>query len=146
MKDYISHQLLGDEHVEYQAKAHWVVYIKGIILFAIGSVLLATEGRGLALIFLILGVLALVWAYLWQRTTELAITNKRVVAKFGIIRRHTIDQQLSKIEGTNLEQGILGRMLGYASIVVRGTGSGRTPIPYIGNPDEFKRELGSRLT
>lgn len=145
MANYIENQLLAGEEVQYKAQTHWSVYLRGLFLITSGLILMPSGVKGLPMLLILLGIIALCWAFIQQNTTELAITNKRVVAKFGVLRRHTFEQQLSKIEGINLDQGMLGRILGYASIVVRGTGGGQTPIPYIGQPDAFKRELVARV-
>jgi uncharacterized membrane protein YdbT with pleckstrin-like domain len=78
-------------------------------------------------------------------TTELAVTSKRVIAKSGIIRRNVIDVANGKVEGVTYHQGIMGRIFGYGSVVVRGTGVGQVPIPFIGQPDYFKQEVGRVL-
>jgi uncharacterized membrane protein YdbT with pleckstrin-like domain len=145
MAGYIENQLLQGEQVEYKAQVHWIIYARGLFLIASGFILFLGRVEVLPTILIALGTIALCWAFIQQSTTELAITNKRVITKFGVLRRHTFEQQLSKVEGTNLDQGIIGRIVGYASIVVRGTGGGQTPIPYIGRPDVFKRELGTRV-
>jgi len=93
-------------------------------------------------------VLALIWAgyrFLIYSTTELVITSKRVIAKSGIIRRNVIDVSNSKIEGVTYHQGIIGRIFGYGSVLVRGTGVGQVPIPFIERPDFFKHEVGRVL-
>ena len=92
--------------------------------------------------------LGLVWGgyrVLVYLTTELAVTNKRVIAKSGIVRRNVIDVANTKIEGVTYHQGIIGRIFGYGSILVRGTGVGQVPIPFIGRPEYFKQEVGRVL-
>jgi uncharacterized membrane protein YdbT with pleckstrin-like domain len=92
--------------------------------------------------------LALVWGvfrFLIYSTTELAITSKRVIAKTGIIRRNAVEISNSKVEGITYHQGIIGRLFGYGSILIRGTGIGQVPIPFISQPDQFKHEVGCVL-
>ena len=121
MASYIENQLMAGEEVEYKAKTYWIVYLRGLFLITSGLVLVLSGVEALPTLLILLGIIASGWAFIQQSITELAITNKRVVEKFGVLRRHTFDQQLSKIEGINFDQGMLGRILGYASIVVRGT-------------------------
>ena len=78
-------------------------------------------------------------------TTELAITNRRIIAKFGFLRRDTIEINLSKIESIRVEQSIFGRMLNYGSLVIIGTGGSREPIPEIVDPLEFRRRYDEIL-
>lgn len=73
-------------------------------------------------------------------TTELVVTSKRVIAKVGLIRRATLELNHSKVESMNVSQSTLGRIIGYGTIVVNGTGGGATPVPGIDNPLEFRRK------
>lgn len=96
----------------------------------------------LGLIFLMLyglGLLFWIAAAVRYFTTELAITNKRVIAKFGLISRSTIEINLQKIESIQVNQGILGRIFNFGSIVVSGAGNPQAPIPGISNPLQFRR-------
>jgi len=75
----------------------------------------------------------------------MAITNKRVIAKFGLIRRNTIEMNLNRIESIAINQGILGRIFDFGSIGVRGTGGGQAPVPFIARPLEFRQQLNNLL-
>lgn len=91
------------------------------------------------LFFYGLGILCWVYAYIKYKTTELAITNKRVVAKFGFISRKTIEINIKKVESIQVDQGILGRIFNFGSLVVSGAGNPQAPIPGISNPVGFRR-------
>jgi uncharacterized membrane protein YdbT with pleckstrin-like domain len=99
-------------------------------LIAAGILLLALFGAGLIL---------LLWAWLIYRTTELAVTNKRIISKTGIIRRSTMEMRLEKIESITVDQGVLGRMLNFGSITIAGTGGEKTPIRSIADPLAFQK-------
>ena len=72
-------------------------------------------------------------------TTELAITNKRIVAKFGFIRRYSIELLVSRVETVRVEQSLLGRLLNFGCIVVAGAGNPSAPIRNISDPMTFRR-------
>lgn len=74
-------------------------------------------------------------------TTELAITNKKIIAKFGFIKRDTIELLLSKAESVQVNQSILGRMFNYGSVVVSGAGNPQAPVPGIASPIEFRKRF-----
>ena len=74
-------------------------------------------------------------------TTELAVTNRRVIYKRGFISRHTIEMNMDKVESVDVDQTILGRMMGYGNIVVRGTGSGLEPMRDIADPLTFRNHV-----
>jgi uncharacterized membrane protein YdbT with pleckstrin-like domain len=126
------------ENIVSQATLHWAMFIAPIIVCVIG--LLALSGDG-GPVLLILGVVWLGWRFLVFQSTELAVTNRRVLAKSGIVRRHCIDVQNNKVEGLTYNQGLIGRLFGYGSIFVRGTGIGMVPIPYVAAPEAFKRDV-----
>ncbi|GAB4411474.1 MAG: hypothetical protein OHK0032_07420 [Thermodesulfovibrionales bacterium] len=127
MASYVESALTKGEQVVYQGKVSiWSL----VPLLLLGLIFLAFAGLGL-----------LFWAAAAIRylTTELAITNKRVIAKFGFIRRSTIEINLQKIESIQVHQGILGRIFNFGSIVVSGAGNPQAPIPGISNPLQFRR-------
>lgn len=74
-------------------------------------------------------------------TTELAVTNKKVIGKSGLIKRNALDMQLTKCESVIVDQGILGRILNYGTVVVRGTGGTPSHFPYIDKPLDFCKRI-----
>ena len=127
MASYVENALTKGEQVVYQGKVSiWSL----LPLLLLGLIFLAVYGLGL-----------LFWAAAAIRyfTTELAITNKRVIAKFGLISRSTIEINLQKIESIQVNQGILGRIFNFGSIVVSGAGNPQAPIPGISSPLQFRR-------
>jgi len=82
-----------------------------------------------------------VWTRAWIRyaTTEFAITDRRVVAKTGFVRRQTVELDFRRIESVSMQQSILGRMLGYATILVRGTGGTQGKFRHIAEPLVVRR-------
>ncbi len=87
------------------------------------------------------GVLVIVIALVRRSSTELAVTNRRVIAKFGFIGRSTVEMNLAKIESVRVEQSVMGRLFGFGSIIVVGTGSTMDPIPFIANPMAFRQAI-----
>ena len=72
---------------------------------------------------------------------EFAVTNKRVIVKTGLISRRTLEMNLSKIESVNVDQSIMGRILGYGTITIIGTGGTRESFPKIANPLLFRKKF-----
>lgn len=126
MARYIEGILSSGEEIAYQAKISLWSLLPRIL---IGIILLP---------FLGLGLLFLISAALKYISTELAITNKRVIAKFGFIRRRTIEINLAKIESIQVDQSIAGRLFDYGSLVVAGAGTPQAPIPGISSPIKFR--------
>lgn len=127
MANYVEGTLIAGEKILHQGHVSW--WAVWHLLFA-GVVLLPAFGIGLVF---------LVWAWIRVKSTELAITNKRVIAKFGFISRNTMEIAIQKVEGIQVHQSLLGRMLDYGTLIVSGTGTSHAPIPSISDPMAFRR-------
>ena len=125
---YIDDSLIEGETVLHRARISWWSQF-GLLL--LGAILLVV---GIGLLFLIA-------AWIKVHSTEIAITNRRVIAKFGFIRRHTIEINLEKVESLRVEQGMMGRFLNFGTIFIGGTGSALAPIPDIADPLVFRRKF-----
>lgn len=141
---YVKNNLMSGETVIYNAKIHWFIFLPGIIFAALGLLILAGDKQGEGVgaiggILVFFAVISLLKAFITKISTELAVTSKRVIAKVGLIRRNTAELNHSKVESFNVDQSILGRIFGYGTIVVNGTGGGKTPIPNIDSPLVFRR-------
>lgn len=124
---YIDGTLIKDEKVIFTGNISlWS--LSPLIFF--GFIFLAAYGLGLILFLT---------AYIRYKTTELAFTNKRVVAKFGFISRRTIEININKIESIQVDQSILGRIFNYGTLVISGAGNPQAPIPGISDPMSFRR-------
>lgn len=88
-----------------------------------------------------LGLIFLATAWIRMRTTELAVTHRRVIAKFGLIRRDTIEIQVARIESVQVQQSVAGRLLGYGTIVFSGAGTPQVTIPRISDPMGFRQAV-----
>lgn len=129
MASYVQSTLINDEKVIYEAK---VSFWSLLPLIIVGTVLLAAWGFGL-LFWLI--------AFIRYKTTELAFTNKRVIAKVGFIGRQTVELNIAKIESLQVSQGILGRIFNFGTLVISGAGNPQAPIPGISDPMVFRRSF-----
>jgi uncharacterized membrane protein YdbT with pleckstrin-like domain len=97
--------------------------------------------RALAGITAALGLLVIVVALVRRSSTELAVTNRRVIAKYGLIARRTIEMNLAKIESVSVEQTVMGRLFGFGTIIVTGTGSTMDPIRFIADAIAFRQAI-----
>ncbi len=125
---YIDDSLIPGETVVHQARVSWWSQAGILVL-------------GVLLVPVVIGVFFLVFAWVKVRSTELAITNKRVIAKFGFIKRDTVEINLGKVEAVRVEQGFWGRMLNFGTILLSGTGGSIEPIPNIADPLVFRRKF-----
>ncbi len=137
---YVDTNLLPGELVRWRGRVHPVTYLDPAVFAVLGfGLLFVAKVLGVLLLVVALGLLLV--AYVRAFSTELAVTDRRVIAKFGLIQRQTIELLHSKVESVSVDQSIFGRMLGYGTIVVRGSGGAVTPIPFIAQPLEFRRAV-----
>ena len=128
MASYIDKVLIGGEQVLYRARiSRWSLaplLLLGILLLPIG-----------------VGLIFLIWAWARYASTELAITNKRVIAKTGLIERKTVEMFIAKVESIQVEQSVLGRLLNYGTVVISGTGIHSAPFTSIADPLTLRKHF-----
>src|SRR5476651_114730 len=145
MGRYIDEILQPGEKVLYSTNAHWMFYLPAIGAWILAVVLLvlsrATITEGIILLCLsasaVVAIAALYWsatAWFHRGTTETDVTNMRVVHKTGFIKRRTFEMSLDKVESVDVNQTILGRILNYGNVTVRGVGEGAEEIKMIASP------------
>jgi membrane protein YdbS with pleckstrin-like domain len=139
------------ETVRFHSRVHWIIYVRGVVIIMIG-VLVAVALQQLdpnpggftvpslvaIAIGVVIGALSLIGAW-WRRlTTEVAITEHRIVYKRGFVRRHTFEMNMSKVESVHVNQSMAGRIFDYGDIIIRGVGSSFEPLRTISRPLEFR--------
>jgi uncharacterized membrane protein YdbT with pleckstrin-like domain len=80
-----------------------------------------------------------------KNSTEVAVSNKWVLIKTGLFSRKSIEVLLSKVDSIGVDESALGRMLGYGSVIVRGTGGTFEIFGRITHPDEFRRQVQGQI-
>ena len=125
---YIEDTISDKEKIIYVVRFHWIyTFIAFLYLIFLGLLLIG--------IFIFIKMMINKW------TTERALTNTRYIQKIGWISRDTEEIGISKIEEVDLQQSILGRILGYGSISISGTGSGHIFLKDIDAPLLFQKNL-----
>ena len=151
---YYTKVLQPDEQVRFVGRLHWSIYLKAWMWLFFGvlagvaswrlreDALAAGEpvplyGAGLAIIAAILAVVWLVGMLAaWGRrvTTEIVVTDRRVLFKEGFVRRRTVEMNMSKVETVDVIQSLWGRILNYGTVIIRGVGSSYEPLNRIADP------------
>jgi len=161
---YVEKHLIPGESVEYQTKLHWIVMlghaIAGILLALLAITIpivwasLGTKRKGpsvpgavylFAWICLFVGGALFLVGLLRRRATEMAVTSKRVIVKTGIAERRTVEILLSRIESVAVDEPALGRLLGYGTVIVRGTGGTPETFEKIYHPLEFREQVQRQI-
>jgi membrane protein YdbS with pleckstrin-like domain len=129
---YIDSILEPGEEIRYRTTVTWTSYGPAIVfaLLALASLIVVETSQPLAAIgafagvfFLLATIVAFVPAWFRRFTTEIAVTNRRIILKRGLIRRHTVEMNMEKVESVDVDQSLLGRLFNYGDITIRGTGS-----------------------
>jgi uncharacterized membrane protein YdbT with pleckstrin-like domain len=147
---YVDSQLLPGENVMYRSKLHWQVFLVPgffaiiLLLASIGSFGSGAKGTGLFL--LALAVILILVPFLKRANSEFAVTNKRIIVKLGFFTTRTVELLHSKVEAISVNQGLLGKMLGYGDIVVTGTGGTREEFKAVASPLELRRAVQAATT
>lgn len=94
----------------------------------------------------IFGVMRFASMMVTKATTEIAITNTRLIFKRGLVARYVGEMSIDRIEGVNVLQTVWGRIFGYGRIMVRGMGVGEVILPSISNPIAFRRAIEKART
>src|SRR5690242_17261475 len=155
MGRYIDEILQPGEKVLYSTNAHWMFYLPAIGVWIAVAILLVASGMVMVptLMLLcwagaaVLAILALymtakAWFHRW--TTETDVTNMRVVHKSGFIKRRTFEMALDKVESVDVDQTILGRILNYGDVTIRGVGEGIETIKTMASPLAFRSSITTR--
>jgi len=160
---YVEANLVPGETVIYKTRLHWIVMLGHMLLgilvldlpglFLLGyalthkemdpTTLHLMEGGGAAL--LIFGAVVIMTGMVRRGATEMAVTNRRVVIKTGLASRKTIEMMLNKVESIEVTETAAGRMLGYGSIVVIGTGGTPEPFHNMAHPLEFRSQVQQQI-
>lgn len=97
--------------------------------------------RIFALACFVIGLLLFLHLMVVRATTEIAVTTERIVYKKGLVARHVGEISIDRIEGVSVFQGVLGRILGYGRVVIRGMGVGEVILPPISDPIDFRKAV-----
>ena len=149
---YVDRVLQPGEQIIHRAQLHWLVYGRAVLLLAVAAAVALAALRApddlrrvlgyAALAILVLAILVALAAAIRRASTELVVTNQRIIFKRGVISRHTVEMNRGKIESVDVDQSLLGRLLDYGTVVVRGTGGSLEPLANIAAP----LALRSRIT
>ncbi|MGQ0703553.1 MAG: PH domain-containing protein, partial [Gemmatimonadales bacterium] len=134
------------EQIRHRAHLHWVAFLPAYLITGLTVVLAIVALRMSELWYLVapLGLVAAVMllvAFVTYRTSEFAVTDRRVIIKVGWIKRRTLETMLSKVEAVGVDQGLLGRLLGFGTITVTGTGGTQEQFERIAAPLEFRKSV-----
>jgi uncharacterized membrane protein YdbT with pleckstrin-like domain len=142
---YVDKHLLPGESITYRTTLHWKVYRWPVFItiLAVPLVYYAfnSEHKPLAAVPVAVAVIAFFLAFLKRRSSEYAVTNKRVIVKEGVMQSRSVELLLGKVESITVTQGLAGKLFGYGEIVITGSGGTKEPFSGIQAPFDFRRAV-----
>lgn len=156
---FITSVIQPGETILFDGKVHWIVYFWPLIfvILGVGVMLFGADQAHYILdidtqnqppFFLILGgliallaVINLVSALFYRFTTEIAVTNRRVIFKKGFVWRKTMEMNVNKVESVSIDQTVLGRILDYGTVSITGTGSSIEPFTSVDSPVRLRNTI-----
>jgi uncharacterized membrane protein YdbT with pleckstrin-like domain len=151
---YYTKVIQAGEDVKFLGKLHWIIYKMPIffgllailfgILDALGYNKLTDQipvFSAFWIIFLCIAIVSFLRPWYRRTTTEIVVTDRRIICKRGWISRHTEEMNISKIETVDIKQSMLGRILGYGDILVIGTGASLEPVYGVSRPIELRNKI-----
>lgn len=140
---HVPGKLMPNEKSVCAAKVHPCVFVPGALVMIVALISAMASGvddNPVFIIYFWLGLYLLVIAHATRKATELVVTTRRVLARHGVIKSVSIELNHDKVESLVVTQGILGRLFGFGTISVNGTGGVRAAIKRIGKPLEFRKQ------
>jgi len=138
---YVENNLMSGEKVLYRGKVHWFVYVPAAIFWFLSiSIMFDSEAAPVVVIIAPIAIFFTVRALIVSKSTEVAVTTRRIIAKTGFLRTSTIELNHQKVESFAVNQGLAGNVFGFGTITINGTGGIHTPIKNIADPLQFRRK------
>lgn len=154
---YVRSILQPGERVLARGRYHWIVYMEALLSLLIGAFLFALAPKNptpsdavgpfvllSSIVLIVMSPVLVLRAWFNQWITEIAVTNLRVIHKSGFIRRRTWEMNMGKIESVTVDQSVLGRILGYGTVHVMGTGTGTEHLHRIAQPIDLRNWIVAR--
>lgn len=149
---YYTRVLQPDERVLAIGQLHWTIYIRALLVMVLALAILVgslwiqdiqaqTYTQLVAAGIGIIGLIMVAGVAIRRHTTEIVVTDRRVIFKRGVLSRYTVEMNVSKIETVDVQQGLLARMLDYGTVIIRGTGSGFEPLRQVGSPLRLRNAI-----
>jgi len=150
---YYQKVMRPDEKLTFYSTIHWIVYWPAILCLALAVVAFAawaalrpqghaeTAFVAAGMILALLALVSFLRALLRRMSTEIVVTDHRVIFKRGLISRHTVEMNVSKIETVDVEQSVWGRLFNYGDVVIRGTGGTFEPLIGIQHPLQLRSAI-----
>jgi uncharacterized membrane protein YdbT with pleckstrin-like domain len=140
---YHNKVLQSGESVKFVGKLHWIIYKRAIFFLILSLVLFSaieiTEDYKMVIltatgITTLLAITSFLRSWFVRATTEIVVTDRRIIHKTGWLARHTEEMNMTKVETVDVRQNMIGRILDYGAVLIKGIGGSWEPILYVASP------------
>lgn len=147
---YVDKNLMGKEAIIFQARLHWNVYILPVII-AVSSLYplfwaVSEKYNNAAIAILAADLLLFLLPLMKTKTSEFAVTDKRIIMKVGILEVKTLEMFLNKVENIGVNQTLAGRALNYGEVIITGSGGTKEVFGNIARPYEFRKSAQEQIS
>ncbi len=159
---YVQKHLIEGETIIYETRLHWIMLIGPVLLgllfglTGVGMFVLSARAADdksaahepllvLGAAFFAVALIFIVRGIVMRNATEMTVTNKRVFVKVGFAARRTIELLLSRVESIGVEESVMGRMLGYGTVIIHGTGGTPEVFNRMAHPLEFRTQVQQQI-
>ena len=145
----IDKNLLADEKIIFRTGKHIIIFVPSVVLLIL-SLFFGLYLHSMPFFAKIewippvIGFVYFLYAYLEYVTAEFVVTNKRVAMREGFFNKHANELRIATISQVNVNQGIVGQMLGYGDIALNAFGAYDVFV-YVARAMEFQGALNAQL-
>ncbi len=146
---YLKDSLINDEQLIYRTRLHWVIFLLPTIFSLVVFMFFIIDdisNNEISLLSAVIVIILWLYSFIYFKTSEFGVTNKRVLFKTGFIGRNSLEVFLTQVEAIEINQGIFGRLLNYGAVIVKGSGGSANSFFQINNPLEFKKKIQEQIT
>ncbi len=142
---YLRKHLMPNEKIIAESQLHWIIFFMPVFYSIL--LIIYTIYRPLQFPLIIdqvgMAFVAIAWflAVLRYLTTEFAVSKTRILMKYGFIQIRASDMLTSRIESVQLQQSMLGNILGYGAVIVSGTGGDKMLFSQLTDPNNFRQAI-----
>jgi uncharacterized membrane protein YdbT with pleckstrin-like domain len=142
---YAYANLQPGEIVDYQGHMSWYYALRrAFLLFVLMFLFYAMGVNLMGSLLLLAAIVSTIGGVIRVKTAEYVVTDRRVIGKYGLIRRQSVDVMMTAIAGVSTANSIIGRICGYGTVWINGSGTRRALVA-VHNPEAFSHAVYARL-
>jgi len=131
------------ERTIYETGIHWAVFLRPLAWLVVAVIV--KDVPALPVLFVLVMIVDFIGRFLMRSNTHFTLTTRRLSMSTGVLRKRSLELVLSKVESISVNEPLFGRMLGYGTVIVGGTGGTKEPFPLVPQPQELRHRVQEQL-